>query len=127
MIKNGQIYRDSVRQDSDNGDLVVYQDGSFGIIRETEISARELVEDGVTQLFAFGPALVEAGERSVDENQEVGKAMASNPRTALGILGDLHYLFVVADGRTSSYDWYYGICGFFFLILGAGVQLISQI
>lgn len=102
MIKNGQIYRDSVRQDGDNGDLVIYQDGSFGIIRETEISARELVEDGVTQLFAFGPALVEAGERSVDENQEVGKAMASNPRTALGILGDLHYLFVVADGRSSE-------------------------
>ena len=28
--------------------------------------------------------------------------MASNPRTAIGVIGDLHYLFVVADGRTSE-------------------------
>ena len=28
--------------------------------------------------------------------------MASNPRTAIGVIGELHYLFVVADGRTSE-------------------------
>lgn len=28
--------------------------------------------------------------------------MASNPRTAIGVIGDRHYLFVVADGRTSE-------------------------
>ena len=33
---------------------------------------------------------------------EVGMAMASNPRTAIGYLGNNHYVFVVSDGRTSE-------------------------
>lgn len=102
VIKNGTIYRDSVRSDSENDDLVIYEDGSFGIINETEISAEDLLKDGVTQLFAFGPTLVENGELAVDENTEVGKAMSSNPRTAIGIIDDLHYIIVVADGRSSE-------------------------
>lgn len=39
---------------------------------------------------------------SVSEDEEVGKAKASNPRTAIGLIDDLHYLFVVSDGRTSE-------------------------
>ena len=102
VIKNGQVYRDTVRSDAENQDLVIYEDGSFGLITEGEVSAEELVENGVTQLFAFGPSLVEEGQITVDENTEVGKAMASNPRTAIGVIDDLHYLFVVADGRSSE-------------------------
>ncbi len=102
VIKNGTVYRDSVRNDSEYDDLVIYEDGSFGIINETEISAEQLVKNGVTQLFAFGPALVENGEIAVDQNSEVGKAMASNPRTAIGVIDELHYVFVVADGRSSE-------------------------
>ena len=102
VIKNGTVYRDSVRNDSEYDDLVIYEDGSFGIINETEISAEQLVENGATQLFAFGPALVENGEIAVDQNSEVGKAMASNPRTAIGVIDELHYVFVVADGRSSE-------------------------
>ncbi len=43
-------------------------------------------------MFAFGPALVENGQIVVDENTEVGKAMASNPRTAIGIIDELAQL-----------------------------------
>lgn len=102
VIKNGTIYRDSVRDDAEYDDLVVYKDGSFEIINEKNISAQQLVENGVVQLFAFGPALVENGQVVVNENTEVGKAMASNPRTAIGIVDELHYVFVVADGRSSE-------------------------
>ena len=102
VIKNGTIYRDSVRDDAEYDDLVVYEDGSFGIINEKNISAQQLVENGAVQLFAFGPALVENGEVVVGESTEVGKAMASNPRTAIGIIDELHYVFVVADGRSSE-------------------------
>ena len=28
--------------------------------------------------------------------------MASNPRTAIGIIDELHYVFVVSDGRTTE-------------------------
>ena len=102
VIKNGTVYRCSQRSDSEYDDLVIYEDGSFDIINETEVSAEELVEDGVTQLFAFGPTLVENGEVAVSQNAEVGKAMASNPRTAIGIIDDCHYILVVADGRSSE-------------------------
>ena len=102
VIKNGTVYRSSQRSDSEYDDLVIYEDGSFGIINETEITADELVENGVTQLFAFGPALVENGEVAVSENEEVGKAMSSNPRTSIGIIDDCHYILVVADGRSSE-------------------------
>lgn len=102
VIRNGVVYRDSVREDASNGDLAIYKDGSFKIIYENQISADQLVQDGVVNLLAFGPSLVENGEISVGINTEVGQAMASNPRTAIGIIDENHYIIVVSDGRTSE-------------------------
>ena len=102
VIRNGVVYRDTVREDSSNGDLAIYKDGSFKIIYEDEISADQLVEDGVVNLLAFGPSLVEDGEITVDTNSEVGQSMSSNPRTAIGIIDENHYIIVVSDGRTSE-------------------------
>ncbi|MCD7774270.1 MAG: phosphodiester glycosidase family protein [Clostridiales bacterium] len=100
VLRNGVLYR-SVSL-SDQEDLVIYSDGSFEIITEEDISAEELLEDGAEQVFSFGPALITDGLISVTEDDEVGKAKASNPRTAIGIIDDLHFLFVVSDGRTSE-------------------------
>ena len=102
VIRNGVVYRDTVRENSNNGDIAIYKDGSFKIIYEDQISAEQLVKDGVINLLAFGPALVENGEIVVGKNQEVGQAMASNPRTAIGIIDENHYIIVVSDGRTSE-------------------------
>ena len=102
VIRNGVVYRDSVREDASNGDLAIYKDGSFKIIYENQVSADQLVQDGVVNLLAFGPSLVENGEITVDTNTEVGQAMASNPRTAIGIIDENHYIIVVSDGRTSE-------------------------
>ena len=102
VIRNGVVYRDTVRENSSNGDLAIYKDGSFKIIYEDQISAEQLVKDGVINLLAFGPALVENGEIAVGTNEEVGQAMASNPRTAIGIIDENHYIIVVSDGRTSE-------------------------
>ena len=102
VIRNGVVYRDTVREDSSNGDLAIYKDGSFKIIYEDEISAEQLVKDGVVNLLAFGPSLVENGEIVVNTNSEVGQSMASNPRTAIGIIDENHYIIVVSDGRTSE-------------------------
>ena len=102
VIRNGVVYRDTVRENSNNGDLAIYKDGSFKIIYEDQISAEQLVNDRVVNLLAFGPALVENGEITVGANTEVGQAMASNPRTAIGIIDENHYIIVVSDGRTSE-------------------------
>ena len=100
VIRNGVLYRSTVKKGAE--DLVIYADGSFGIIRETEITAQELVEQGAQDVLSFGPALVENGAVSVSVNDEVGRAKASNPRTAIAVIDELHYLFIVSDGRTSE-------------------------
>ena len=102
VIKNGVIYRNTVRSDSEYPDLAVYKDGSFKIIYETEVTAEELLADGVVNLFAFGPSLIENSEISVDQNTEVRQAMTKNPRTAIGIVDKNHYILVVSDGRTNE-------------------------
>lgn len=100
VLRNGVLYRSTAS--SDQEDLVIYSDGSFEIIQESEVSAETLLENGAEQILSFGPALIENGVISVDENDEVGKAKASNPRTAIGIIDENHYVFVVSDGRTSE-------------------------
>lgn len=100
VIRNGVVYRDYGSGSTDI--LCIYADGSFGITNSTEASAQELVDSGVWQAFSFGPGLVENGGITVDQNTEVGKAMASNPRTAIGQISELHYVFVVSDGRTDQ-------------------------
>ena len=102
VIKNGVIYRNTVRSDSNYPDLAVYKDGSFKIIYETDVTAEQLLADGVVNLFAFGPSLIENGTISVDQNTEVRQAMTKNPRTAIGIVDSNHYILVVSDGRTSE-------------------------
>lgn len=100
VIRNGKIYRSTASDDAE--DLVIYEDGSFGIINESEITAEQLLAKGAVQTLSFGPALIENGKVSVDSDDEVGRAMASNPRTAIGIKSDGTYLFVVSDGRTDE-------------------------
>lgn len=100
VLRNGVLYRDTPV--SGKEDLVIFADGSFRIIREDEISAQSLLEAGAEQILSFGPALVENGEVSVEKGQEVSRAKSSNPRTAIGMLGENHYVFVVSDGRTSD-------------------------
>ena len=100
VIRGGVLYRSAAKKGAE--DLVIYADGSFGIIRESEITAQALLDSGARDVLSFGPALVENGEISVSVNDEVGRAKASNPRTAITVIDELHYLFVVSDGRTNE-------------------------
>ena len=100
VIRNGKLYRSTAV--SGREDLVIYEDGTFEIINESEVTADQLMAKGAVQTLSFGPALIENGTVSVDGNDEVGRAMASNPRTAIGIKADGTYLFVVSDGRTEE-------------------------
>ena len=101
VLRNGYLYRDTVSS-NDAEDFVIYEDGSADIICEGEVSAADLKENGALQIYSFGPGLVENGEISVDTDTEVGHSMAENPRTAIGYISPLHYVFVVSDGRTDE-------------------------
>lgn len=100
VLKNGTIYRSTAKTNQE--DLVIYEDGSFEIINESNISINELKNKGAYNILSFGPALVENGKVSVSTTDEVDKSMRSNPKTAIGIINDNHYVFVVSDGRTSE-------------------------
>ena len=101
VIRNGVLYRDTAA----GGDvLAIMRDGSFKIADDRQVTAQELLDAGAVQAFSFGPALLKNGTVAVSEGEEVGKAMASNPRTAIAVLGELHYAFIVADGRTDRSD-----------------------
>ena len=101
VIRNGILYR-SKKKSNDAQDLVLWSDGTMEVIREGSITAEELLEQGALQVYSFGPGLVEDGEIMVDASSEVGQAMLSNPRTAIGMIEPLHYVMVVSDGRTNE-------------------------
>lgn len=99
VLKNNRLYRNIA---STRDDLVIYGDGSFEIINESDISLQELLNNGAKEVLSFGPALIENESIVVNSNTEVGKSMASNPRTAIGVIDNLHCVFVVSDGRTNA-------------------------
>ncbi len=101
VIRNGVLYRDTARSGS-NEALVINSDGSFDIVEESSSNAQALYDEGALQVFSFGPGLIENGEISVAANSEVSQSKSSNPRTAIGMVDPLHYVFVVSDGRTSQ-------------------------
>lgn len=100
VLRNGTLYRKTAVKNNEY--LIIYKNGSFSIINESEISAEELLANNAMHILSFGPALVTNGTISVSVGEEVGKAMTSNPRTAIGVIDDLHYIFVVSDWHTSS-------------------------
>ena len=86
VIRGGVLYRDTAAKSQE--DLVIWADGS--------------ASRGAQEVFSFGPGLVSDGEITVSEEDEVGRAKASNPRTAIGWLDTGHVVLVVSDGRTGD-------------------------
>ena len=108
VIRNGVLYRKTVRPTDDSRrkyfeDLAILWDGSFMTFYEKDVPTSELMGLGVMQCFGFGPTLIKNGNIVVDEKTEVGVSHpGGNPRTAICYMGEGHYLFVVADGRTDQ-------------------------
>lgn len=103
VIRDGVLYRDIVRKDP-REDLCVWYDGDMTVMYEEHISAADLIDSDVMHVFSFGPTLIQDGQIVVEEYSEikVNRAPIANPRTAIAMIEPLHYLFVVADGRTEK-------------------------
>lgn len=98
VVRNGVLLRSSVLN-STTEDLIIDQDGNLSIAYEGDYDVEEAVENGAVDILSFGPALVIDGETvdRVTQNSE-----KNNPRTAIGQIGEGHYVFIVVDGRTSQ-------------------------
>ena len=101
VVRNGELLRETKTADSQE-DMVLWSDGSMSVVTEGDYTAQQLVDKGAQQVLSFGPGLIVDGSISVTANDEVGQAMASNPRTSIGYIAGNHYVFVVADGRTDA-------------------------
>jgi exopolysaccharide biosynthesis protein len=100
VIRQGNLYRNSAAADRDA--LAIFTDGRFSIVEENKTSAEDLLAAGAFNVLSFGPSLIVDGKVTVGVRDEVDQSMANNPRTAIACIAPLHYLLVVADGRTSK-------------------------
>lgn len=99
IIRNGVLYRDQARNAPDDQALLVDSKGNLIVVTEGTVSGPALIADGILQSFSFGPVLVQDGQ-TVPASTKVSRD--ANPRTAIGQIEPLHYIFVVADGRSNT-------------------------
>lgn len=107
VIRNGVVYRDEGARQG----LAFYRDGTAEVYDETTTTAAQLVADGVWNTLSFGPAVLQDGDVvdgiediEVDTNVGNHSIQGEQPRTAVGILGTNHLVFVVVDGRSPGYS-----------------------
>lgn len=88
--------------------FAIYDDGRCETFLSKDISAQQLMDNGVIKMLSFGPALVENGVVTVQESDpdDLETIAGRNPRTAIGMIEPLHYVFVVVDGRTRESTGY---------------------
>ncbi len=106
-IRNGVIYRDEPARTG----IAFYLDGSMKVYDETAASADELLADGVWNTLSFGPAILVDGTipgnidtLEVDTNVGNHSIQGNQPRTGVGVIDENHFVFIVADGRSSGYS-----------------------
>jgi exopolysaccharide biosynthesis protein len=107
VIRNGVKYRDEGARQG----LAFYTDGHVALYDETATTADELVAAGVWNTLSFGPGLVQDGavvdgidDVEIDTNFGNHSVQGNQPRTAVGMVGANHLLFVVVDGRSTGYS-----------------------
>ena len=107
VIRNGVVFRDEGARQG----LAFYRDGTVKVYDETTTTAEQLLADGVWNTLSFGPSLLDNGEVAdgiedveVDTNVGNHSIQGEQPRTAVGIIGTNHLVFVVVDGRSPGYS-----------------------
>lgn len=98
IMRNGRLLRENPRTYGRCG-LVIDENGDLLIFDERELTSDNLSTLNAVQCFSFGPTLVVDGEININET---GTSKDKNPRTAIGQIGPLHYIFIVVDGRTKE-------------------------
>lgn len=109
IIRDGTLHR---ARETTRNMLIVDQNGDLSVRSERKGEnpkqlGEELAAQGVRHTFEFGPELVKDGA-TVKFNPSFNVISTRNnrrePRTAMGQIGPLHYLIIVADGRQEGYS-----------------------
>ncbi len=107
IIQNGVILADETLSQPHytlpTYDLIaLYGDGSMKTYLAGSIGAEELLAQGVTDTWCFGPLLLsegQIGQQVLDKKFEY-----ANPRQVLGMLGPNHYFVMTIEGRNRRSD-----------------------
>ena len=99
VIRNGVLYRDSVYSATQEA-LIIGYDGTLSSVYEKNVPAQQLLDEGAMHVLSFGPTLIQDGQ--ILNNNLESRDKKANPRCAVGMIEPLHYIFVVANGRTSE-------------------------
>ncbi|MBQ6173795.1 MAG: phosphodiester glycosidase family protein [Clostridia bacterium] len=82
-----------------NLDIMAFMpDGSLQVFDHNEHTAQEYLDMGVRNCLCFGPWLIRDGEVNTEALKHLG--LNRNPRTAIGMVENGHYVAIVAEGRT---------------------------
>ena len=77
--------------------LALYRDGHGESLPNKEKSAQQYVDEDALQVYSFGPCLVKDGK--LTEYAEKLCNTSYNPRLAIGVAEDGHYIVVMCEGR----------------------------
>lgn len=102
------VYENTVRNVYTNKADTCYIDDAGDLIftsqdvKMTKEEAQQFVDEhNIRFSLAFGPILVENGERCEPQNYDLGEVNSFSPRAALCQMGKLHYLIVTANQEES--------------------------
>lgn len=98
MVYNGEVYRANGVVDTcyidDEGEMLFTR---VGEINNKEEAQAFVEENNVRFSLAFGPILVDNGQKVETKSYEIGEINNRYSRAGLGQLGELHYLLVTAN------------------------------
>lgn len=77
--------------------LALYRDGHAESLPNKEKSAGEYVDEGAIQVYSFGPCLVKEGQLTEYSLKLTNQSY--NPRLAIGVAEDGHYIVAMCEGR----------------------------
>jgi exopolysaccharide biosynthesis protein len=97
VIRNGMLYRNELSTRNSTESLLIDRHGDFSLVRNGVITDDELAEREAMHGLTFGPTLVRGGVNTVTHLDD-----KFDPRTAIGQVGNLHYIIVVSEGRIGS-------------------------
>lgn len=97
VIRNGELYRDSVQGDV----CILYLNGEMATYTKEEFSLSEVLEKRPWQGWEFGPALLQEGQAIETFDSAIANR---HPRNAIGYYAPGHYCFVTVDGRQKGYS-----------------------
>ena len=118
IIRNGELYRAEKTYKLDM--LMIDENGDFELHNgnrkkdDVKALAQQLLSRNIRYTIEFGPALVKDGQavpfntKTDNDNKYVISTRSSQleSRTAIGQIGPLHYVIIVADGtRKSNGNW----------------------